>query len=509
MKGKLVKKIVWLAAVIACGLAFAARADDDGNKNVGQSIDLLRLGSGAPPAKAPAPRPPATSSATVGSHSGNVRLTKTMPAELTLGQEFMYQLNVYAHENVADVIVRDVVPDGAVYVRSEPAAEVSGKNLTWKFSEMDAGQAKDIRVWLRPEREGRIGSCATVFALSRACAYGVVGKPGLAIKKTGPETAILGQDIPYTITVSNPGSAVAKSVVVTDSVPDGLAHASGQTALTFNVGDLAPGQSRVLPVVLKGTKRGKHCNGASAVASNVSKVSAEACTTILVPGINLVKAGTKEQFLGKNADYTITVSNTGDTKLTNVVITDTAPLATRIVNAAGATVTGNTATWRLAELAAGEKKSFSMTLTSATAGSHCNLAAVASAEGQSARAEACTLWRGVGAILVEVVDDPDPILIGNQTTYTVRITNQGSADLVNINTTAAFPANIAPVATQQGTVTGQNVRFQTIPRLAAKGVVEFRLTARGVSVGDARVKFTFTEDGLSAPVIEEESTRVF
>jgi len=493
--------------MLAVGLSLSVRADDD-DVNVGQSIDLVRR----IPATSAAPAPKAQASlnsSTTDSRSGNVRLTKQMPAELTLGQEFMYQLRVQANENVADVIVRDVVPDGATYVRSEPAAEVSGKNLTWKFNEMDAGQAKDIRVWLRPDREGRIGSCATVFALSRACAFGVVGKPGLAIKKTGPETAVLGQDIPYTITVSNPGSAVAKAVVVTDNVPDGLSHVSGQSAVTFNVGDLPPGQSRTLPIVLKGTKRGKHCNGASAVASNVTKVSAEACTTILVPGINLVKEGTKEQFLGKSADYTLTVSNTGDTKLTNVTITDTAPAATRILNAAGATVVGNQATWRIAELGAGEKKSFTLSLTSATAGSHCNLASVVSTEGQSARAEACTLWRGVGAILVEVVDDPDPILVGSTTTYTIRITNQGSADLVNINTAAVFPAQIAPVATAQGTVTGQNVKFQTVPRLGSKQSVEFRLTARGVSVGDTRVKFTFTEDSLTSPIVEEESTRVF
>ena len=138
-----------------------------------------------------------------------------------------------------------------------------------------------------------------------------------------------------------------------------------------------------------------------------------------------------------------------------------------------------------------------------------NPAAVATAEGQRANAEAATLWRGVGAILVEVVDDPDPILVGNQTTYTVRITNQGSADLVNINTSAVFPAQIAPVATQHGVVQGPNVKFQTVPRLAPKAVVEFKLTAKGVSVGDARVKFSFTEDSLTSPVIEEESTRVF
>lgn len=62
-----------------------------------------------------------------------------------------------------------------------------------------------------------------------------------------------------------------------------------------------------------------------------------------MPGVELLKVGTKEQFLGKAADYTITVSNTGDTKLTNLVITDTAPAATRIVTAAGATVAGNVA----------------------------------------------------------------------------------------------------------------------------------------------------------------------
>ncbi len=509
-KGNTVKKLVWLALALVCGSALPARADDDG-VNIGRSIDLIdREKVDFPiirPAPAPAPRPPVVASAA--SHSGNVRLVKQMPAELTLGQEFMYQLQVIAHENVADVIVRDVVPDGATYVRSEPAAQVSGKDLTWKFAEMDAGQTQLIKVWLKPEREGRIGSCATVFALSRACAYGVVGKPGLALTKTGPATATLGQDVSYTLAVSNPGSAIARGVVVTDKLPEGLTHGSGQRELSFNIGDLAPGQSRTQTVLLKAAKRGRQCNTATATASNAATANAEACTTVLVPGVEILKVGTKEQFLGKAADYTITVSNTGDTKLTNLIITDTAPAATRILSATDGTVTGNTATWRLPELAAGEKKSYTLSLTSATAGSHCNVAAVASAEGQSARAEACTLWRGVGAILVEVVDDPDPILVGNSTTYTIRITNQGSADLVNINTTAAFPANIAPVATQQGAITGQSVKFQTIPRLAAKGVVEFRLTARGVSVGDTRVKFTFTEDGLSAPVVEEESTRVF
>ena len=100
-------------------------------------------------------------------------------------------------------------------------------------------------------------------------------------------------------------------------------------------------------------------------------------------------------------------------------------------------------------------------------------------------------------------------MIGGTTTYTIRITNQGSADLVNVNTVGSFPREITPSAAQNGTITGSTVRFQTIPRIAAGQSVTFTVTGRGAVEGDGRVKFSFTEDTLGSPVIEEESTRVF
>lgn len=518
MKGPLVNRKAWLPLLFAVLTSLtSARADDDG-RFLGRSIDLIdrtRIEGNyvAPPPRPvppPAPRPAPAPAAHVSTESRgcNVRLVKQMPAEVAFGQEFMYQLQVFAYENVADVIVRDTVPEGAVYVRSEPPAKVTGSQLEWNLAEMDAGQVKEIRVWLRPEREGRLGSCATVHALSRACAFTMVGRATLALTKTGPATAILGEDVGYNIVVSNSGNAVAKAVVVTDTIPDGLAHASGQTTLSFPVGDLGPNQSRTLPVVLKGVKRGRHVNAATATSANAGKVSADAATTIFQPGLTVTKTGPQEQFIGKSADYTITVSNIGDTKLSNVTVTDTAPQVTRIIAAPGATVAGTSAVWRLPELGAGEKKTLNLTLTTATAGTHANGVAVA-AGGLTANAQAATVWRGVGGMLVEAVDDPDPILVGGTTTYTVRITNQGSGDLLNINTVGAFPKELTPIAADNGTVNGQTVRFQTIPRLASKQSVQFKVTARGAAEGDGRVKFTFTEDSLTAPVIKEESTRVF
>ncbi len=492
---------------------FLGRAISMDGKARPETLPLTQL----PPARTqslPEPRlqvlatPPLPSTSVEARSCCNMRLLKQMPAEVSYGQEFMYQLQAVATENVADIVVRDRVPEGAVYVRSEPPARVTGDVLEWNWSEMDAGQTREIRVWLRPEREGRLGSCATIHAVSRACAFTVVGRATLAITKTGPATASVGEDIPYNITVSNSGNSVAKGVVVTDTVPNGLAHASGQSTLTFNVGDLGPNQSRSIPVVLRGTGRGRYCNTATATSSNAARVSAEACTAIVQPGLQVTKTGPPEQFIGKNADYTITVINSGDTLLSNVTVTDTAPQVARIITASGAAVAGTQAGWRIPELRPGERKSFTLTLTTATAGTHAN-GVVAAAGGLTAQAQAATLWRGIGAMLVEVVDSPDPILIGGTTTYTIRITNQGSADLVNVNTVGTFPREITPSAAQNGTITGSTVRFQTIPRIAAGQSATFTVTGRGAVEGDGRVKFSFTEDTLGSPVIEEESTRVF
>jgi uncharacterized repeat protein (TIGR01451 family) len=124
---------------------------------------------------------------------------------------------------------------------------VDGNQLTWKLGDLNAGESRNIRITFRADKEGTIVNCAVVSADPRVCAATIVGKPALAIEKTGPATAVLGADVPYNIVVKNTGSAIARNVVVTDAVPDGM---SGQAA-NVSVGDLAPGQSKNLTVSFK------------------------------------------------------------------------------------------------------------------------------------------------------------------------------------------------------------------------------------------------------------------
>jgi len=500
----ILSKTQWLASCLAATLIATGCATRHYHDDATVPTPTPTPAASAKPTPAAAPAKTGCSEST----GGLIRLATSMPAEASLGSEFPAELTITAQNCAANVVVRDTIPAGASYVRSEPAATVEGNQLIWNLGNMDAGQVVKGKVWFKADKEGALISCATVSANPRVCAQTIVGKPVLTIDKSGPESAVLGADVTYNIVVKNTGTSIAKGVVVTDAVPAGMSHSSGKSELSFEVGDLAPGQSKPLAVTFKANQRGKICNTAIANSSNAGKVSDEACTVVLVPGLKVEKTGTKEQILGRNADYEILVSNTGDTTLNNITVSDTAPAETTIVAAPGAVLAGNKATWTIASLAPGAKVKQTIKLTSQTAGSHCNNV-TASSGPLNDSAKACTLWKGIAAVLLEVVDDPDPIQVGESTTYTIRVLNQGFADINNIKIGANFAAEVQPVSSAQGSVSGQAVSFPTVSLLKAKQTITYTITVKGVKPGDSRNKITLTATELRTPVEEEESTTVY
>jgi len=440
-----------------------------------------------------------------------VDIERSTPGQIAVGQEYDSDIIVRANGDAADIVVTDVIPEGAELVSATPKPTRNGNTLVWKFNAMDAGEVNKIKVRYKAVKEGSLRNCAKVHALPRICTVVNVGRPKLAITKKGPDTAIINDDVTYTITVSNPGNMVTKNVVVTDTVPAGLSSADGKKTLTFEVGDLNPGEKRDIPVTLKATTKGKHCNKAMAKSSNAGKVEAEACTTVLQPGLSVEKTGPAQRFLYKMATYTIKVTNSGETTLNDVIVTDTAPSATSIRGTKPrGTVTGNTAQWTVASLAPGASKTFEITLTTAVAGSHENCVGVTTRQGLSADDCAKTLWKGISALLITVEDDPDPIQIGENTVYTIRVRNQGSRKDTNIKLEAVFDGEITPVSASNGaTVAGNKVTFPPYPVLEAQQSFTYTIKAKGAKAGDHRLKVIRTSDDIPKPTTAEESTRVF
>ena len=100
--------------------------------------------------------------------------------------------------------------------------------------------------------------------------------------------------------------------------------------------------------------------------------------------------------------------------------------------------------------------------------------------------------------------------MGETTTYTVKITNQGTADDSNVKMIVTIAPELSPVsATGNGTIDGQTVTFPVVPRLAPKDAVSYQIVAKGVKAGDGHTLFKLTSDVLTSAISAEESTHVY
>lgn len=433
------------------------------------------------------------------------------PGMCMLGDQYPLEFDIKACDDVCDVVVTTHLPEGVSFVRSQPEAKVEGRKLTWNIGPMKKGECRPAKVWVKCECEGEQCACFCATAVPvRFCSL-LCAKPILTCEKCGPEEVCPGDPVNYTITVTNRGSCTAEDVVVTDNVPDGLEHSSCLRTLTFKLGCLEPCQTKKVNLCFTAVKRGKICNTAVVTACNADSVSCQWCTCVCCCAIDLVKVGPKEQQIGKNADYQITVTNTGDKPLTEVVVTDCAPSSTSIVAANGATVNGNQAVWRLRELKPGEKVSFTITLYTCTPGCFTNRVSVTNCQGCNACAEFTTRWKGRPALNVCIVDTENPICIGEPTSYCVTVVNQGSESDSNVVVTLKFPKEIVPVSATgdtAGTVSGQVVTFAPYNNMGPRQTLRYRVDARAKESGDGRVVVEVTSDSIKTPITQQESTIV-
>jgi len=438
-----------------------------------------------------------------------VDITATAPDIVNEGETFANTVKVVARDSIAWVVIRMTVPDGLEYVKSVPEATKNGDILTWKYPSMEANEAQSVTVHLKPAKQGSYKPCVSVEAVPQVCYVVKVVKPKISITKTGPATAMLNDYVDYTVIVKNEGDGVAKDVVVYDDIPSGLAHDSGKTKLEIKVGELAPQQEKSMTVRLKAVERGEHTNVAKVQTSNAGESQDDATTVVKLEDFTVEKTGMAEQYLSKNADYTITVKNVGDTTLNNVKVIDTAPPETQVVEAKGAiATTSTTATWMIDSLKPDAEETLGLLLTSQTPGTHKNTVAV-NANGKVKNADADTLWKGFAAVLIEVIDTDDPLQIDEVTTYIIRVTNQGTKEDKNIHIWAEFSKEVVPVSVSgeiPGKVDGLKVDFEPYKVLEAKQSITYKILAKGAVPGDGRVKVYLKGDLLDTPVVEEEST---
>ena len=217
------------------------------------------------------------------------------------------------------------------------------------------------------------------------------------------------------------------------------------------------------------------------------------------------------RYLGRDVTFELTVNNRGDGAALNVVVRQTVAGGVQFVNADNEGARdGGAVVWHLGTLDAGKTRLLKTTMRCDQIGKVSNSATVSyCAEGVTACAFEV---KGIPAILLECVDDPDPTEVGGELTYTVTVLNQGSAVGTNVAINCTLPPEedyVSSTGPTAAKVAGKAVNFAPIPSLAPKATAVFKVKVKGTAAGDLRFKVEMNSDQLTRPVMETESTHIY
>jgi uncharacterized repeat protein (TIGR01451 family) len=300
------------------------------------------------------------------------------------------------------------------------------------------------------------------------------------------------------------------SVKASVMLPEGLAMERRSNS-TFDAGHLAPGQSREIKFNVIASRTGKFVANAKA-SSPLGLVSEASITsTVQQPVLAIMGKALDERYAGRPFEVCFTVRNPGDSDSSATTLEVPIPSGVSFKAASvGGRARAGSVVWDLGLLGPNNAKDACATFVSSSAG---NIAFMGTAKGSCARPVSSTNQIhvvGVAAILLEKADDPDPVAVGETTTYTVKITNQGTADDTEVRTVVTLPPELTPIsATLGGGIDGQTITFPVVAHLTPKETITYKIVARGVKAGDGRTRFVLTSNILKSPVTAEESTHVY
>ncbi len=459
-----------------------------------------------------------TPSNPTGRQEPGVSMEWIYPAIVRLGQPMTCTIMVkcISINRLHHVTVRTRIPASVTVKGTEPPAVNEGELLTWDLGSMEPGQEKRLDINMTPTVKGALPCQAYVTFTGTSTARIEVREPKLEIKASCPKQALKGDVAIVALTVSNPGDARTDHVKVRVDLSEGLKYGNGKNTEIL-LESLGANESRTFLLQCMAEAAGTQFCSAIATAECNLEAKCSTGLEILTPGIDVVVTGPKMRYLDRNATFVFKVTNPGSATASHVTLNNQVPVGFKVVGASGGAFhdfATRTVVWFIGNLEPGQSKEVSLELLAINPGEYKNLTTVTAARGLHAEAEVATRVEGLPGLLMEVVDVQDPIELGKEESYEIRLTNTGTKTESNLQVTCTIPDQMEFRGAKSSInspfhVEGRKVVFDALPKLAPRADVIYRVNVLCRQAGDVRFQAQVTGDNLSSPVIREESTRVF
>ncbi|MCH2181162.1 MAG: hypothetical protein MK108_04070 [Mariniblastus sp.] len=453
-----------------------------------------------------------------GVQAPSVTIEKIAPREIQVNTPADFQLIVKNVGRITanQVEVHDQIPQGTELMQAMPQPERGSQGqVSWKLGSLRPGQEKRIDVRLKPTTPGVIGSVAHVTFAAQASMRTRVTRPILTIRHRTQPKVMIGDTITLDIAVKNEGDGPATNVYVQEDVPQQLTFEDGIRELEYPLGTLAPGQSKNVKLTLKASSAGKLNNTIVAFADGGLQSQHEVELEVVAPNLVATSDGPRKRYLRRQATHQLAVQNAGTARATNVEMVVRLPQGLRFVNTNNrGKYDRNTHAvhWSMAELAPGQVATVDLTTVPMEVGDqNIRFEALADLQ-QNTNVEHMMNVEHLTDIFFDLDDVVDPIEVGSQTTYSLRIVNQGTQTANHVQVFVDMPEGIQPTAVE-GDITSeireQEILFAPITSLNPGDEITLKIHANGTRPGDHRIAVNLQSDGREINVTKQESTRVY
>ena len=258
--------------------------------------------------------------------------------------------------------------------------------------------------------------------------------PALSIEKQSPGEIQVGKPAVFTIVVRNTGAVAAHGVEVHDDVPQGAQFMSSNPPATqpapgklvWSLGEMRPGDSATIQTQLMPVSEGEI--GSVATVHFHAAASARARSTR--PLLKLQVSTPPNVMIGQPVALKIRLSNPGTGVATGVVLTENVPA--ELKHAAGPELE-----FEVGSLRPGESRDLELTLTAAQAGHIVNL--LTAQADNNLQTEDRAEFDVLAPALKLGVTGPKRRFLERNATFTVSITNPGTAPAHDVQLAATLP----------------------------------------------------------------------
>ncbi len=402
---------------------------------------------------------------------------------------------------------------------TKPRCVQESNVLMWELNTLMAGQQENLQMELQASTKGDVMPQAWVTFTGSSVMKIRIRQPKLTLKAIAPKEVLVGDTASFSLTVTNPGDGPADRVKIKATLSSGLDPAvskpNGNT-VDFDIGNLSAGETRSVQLVCIARTGGTETVEAVAEADGGGLSAKDAVkTTVILPRLELAMEGPGLKYLERKALYTLRVTNPGNAPATNVTVADVVPDGFKVLAASDGgrhDYTTRTVSWFLGEVSPGQSKEVKFEAQAIAIGVHKHKAMASGARNLRTECEKVTRVEGLSALLLEMVDTEDPIEVGGDTGYEVRVTNTGTQTETDIRLVATVPDKMefkSATGPVRFRTEGKTILFDPIEKLAPRADAVLRLHVKAAEAGNVRFKIQMTSTNLQEPIIKMESTRIY